>query len=157
MTDALAPCPFCGDASPNARDFPNSLPPVFTVFCSDVRCLAEVQGRTAVRAALMWNRRTPARELDLSKNPEKVDTSAGRVYEAAEEWLPIETAPKDARVLVWTGQERYAAHWVKNPVTGDEAWLVAAWGDEGDQALVKPILWHPLTAPPVSQEAPIAS
>lgn len=72
-------------------------------------------------------------------------------------WLPIESAPRDARVLVWTGHERYAAHWVQNPVTGDEAWLVAAWGDEGDQALVKPILWHPLTAPPVLQEAPNAS
>jgi len=62
----------------------------------------------------------------------------------ASHWQAIETAPKDQRVLVWSGQEVYVSHWVKNMITDDEAWLVAAWGDEGDQALVKAVLWHPL-------------
>ena len=56
---------------------------------------------------------------------------------------PISTAPHDKRVLVWTGQEWYAAHWVQHPVTGDEAWLIATWGD-GEQALVHPTHWMPM-------------
>lgn len=65
-------------------------------------------------------------------------------------WLPIETAPKDKRILVWSGQEIYAAHWVKHITTDDEAWIVAQWGDEGDQALVKPTHWMPLPEAPYS-------
>lgn len=57
------------------------------------------------------------------------------------EWQLIETAPHDKRVLVWTGQEIYAAHWAQHTVTGDVAWIIAEWGDEGDQVLCKPILW----------------
>ena len=63
-------------------------------------------------------------------------------------WKPIETAPKDKRLLVWSGQEMYCAHWAQNWQTGDEAWIVAAWGDEGDQALVRPSHWMPLPEPP---------
>lgn len=70
--------------------------------------------------------------------------------QAIPEWQPIETAPKDARILVWSGQELYAAHWAQNPFTGDEAWIVAEWGDERDQALVKPTHWMPLLAPPIA-------
>jgi hypothetical protein len=58
-------------------------------------------------------------------------------------WQPIETAPRDVRVLVWSGQEVYTAHWAKNVFTDDEAWIVAEWGD-GEQALVKPTHWHPM-------------
>lgn len=64
------------------------------------------------------------------------------------DWLPIETAPHDKRVMVWSGQETYCAHWAHNPITGDEAWIVAEWGTEGDQALVKPTHWRPLPLPP---------
>jgi hypothetical protein len=60
------------------------------------------------------------------------------------EWQPIETAPKNCRVLVKTDAEVYAAHWSKNIFTDDEAWIVAEWGDDGDQALVKPTHWKPL-------------
>ena len=64
------------------------------------------------------------------------------------EWHPMETAPHDKRVMVWSGQEMYCAHWAQNPITGDEAWIVAEWGTEGDQALVKPTHWRPLPLPP---------
>jgi hypothetical protein len=44
--------------------------------------------------------------------------------------------------MVWSGVEIYVAHWSQHPVTGDEAWLVAEWGTEGDQALVYPTHWY---------------
>jgi hypothetical protein len=62
------------------------------------------------------------------------------------QWQPIETAPRDERVLVKTEQDIYVAHWVKNPFTDDEAWLIATFGDDGDQLLVKPHEWMPLPA-----------
>jgi len=70
---------------------------------------------------------------------------------AVQAWRDIETAPKDTRVLIWSGQERYAAHWSQNPLTGDEAWIVAEWGTEGDQALVRPTHWQPLPPPPAAE------
>lgn len=64
-------------------------------------------------------------------------------------WQQIETAPHYQRVLVWSGQEMYCAHWAQNPFTGDEAWIVAEWGEnDRDQALVKPTHWMPLPEPP---------
>ena len=42
-----------------------------------------------------------------------------------EGWKHIASAPKDKRIIVWTGQERYCANWVQNPLTGDEAWCVS--------------------------------
>ena len=64
------------------------------------------------------------------------------------EWQPIETAPRDKRVLIWSGQEMYCAHWSRNPMTRDVAWSVAEWGTEGEQALVKATHWMPLPEPP---------
>jgi len=58
-------------------------------------------------------------------------------------WQPIDTAPRNKRVIVWGGAEVYCAHWVQNPVTGDEAWIVAEFGD-GEQALVRATHWCPL-------------
>ena len=64
-------------------------------------------------------------------------------------WQPIATAPHDARVLVWSGQEMYCAHWARHMTTDAEAWIVAEWGEEREQALVKPTHWMPLPAPPM--------
>lgn len=73
---------------------------------------------------------------------------------AERDWLPIHTAPKNRRVLVWSGQELYCAHWAQSATTGDEAWIVAEWGTEGDQALVRPTHWMPLpTAPNANGES----
>jgi len=64
------------------------------------------------------------------------------------EWKSMDSAPRDRRVIVWTGQEIYCAHWSQNPITGDEAWIIAEFGDEGDQLLVRPELWcEPPTKP----------
>jgi hypothetical protein len=58
------------------------------------------------------------------------------------EWLPIETAPHDKRVLVWTGVQIYCAHWAQNPQTLDEAWIVADFGGEGERLIVRPLRWY---------------
>jgi hypothetical protein len=68
-------------------------------------------------------------------------------------WQTIETAPRDRRVVVWTGREKYIAHWAKNPFTDDEAWIVANFGDDGDQLLVKPVLWAEAPADPPADGA----
>lgn len=60
------------------------------------------------------------------------------------EWKPIETAPRDRRIIIWTGVEKYCAHWVKNPFTGDEAWLVGNLHTDGenDQLVIEnALLW----------------
>lgn len=59
-------------------------------------------------------------------------------------WQPIETAPHDKRILVRTDREIYAAHWAQNVETGHEAWIVAEWGEDRDQALVTPDYWMPI-------------
>lgn len=54
------------------------------------------------------------------------------------------SAPRRDRVLVRCDSGSvYAAHWVQNPMTGDEAWLVCAL-DDGTQMLVHPVEWMPL-------------
>jgi hypothetical protein len=67
----------------------------------------------------------------------------------------VSTKAGEVHILVWSGQEFYAAHWAKNPYADDEAWITAEWGANNDrqQALVKPILWHePPTMPNVQIE-----
>ena len=56
-------------------------------------------------------------------------------------WKPIATAPKDKRVLVYTGQEIYAANWVKNIENDHEAWMVG-YMTNGDGLVVSALLWH---------------
>ena len=74
-----------------------------------------------------------------------MEHAAARVA-AAPEWEPIDTAPKDDRVLVrCESGSVYAAHWVQNPMTSEEAWLVCALED-GTQMLVHPAKWMPLPA-----------
>lgn len=68
-------------------------------------------------------------------------------------WQPISSAPKDKRVLVWTGQDIYAAQWAKNPYTDEEAWVVGRFwvvgGEEDDQLILKnPTHWQPLPEEP---------
>lgn len=65
-------------------------------------------------------------------------------------WLPIATAPKKDRVLLWSGTGMYCGHWAKSIETDDEAWVIAEFGNEGDQLLVKATHWMPLPAPPES-------
>jgi len=64
-------------------------------------------------------------------------------------WMPIDTAPRDERVLLWNGTGTYCGHWAKSIETDDEAWIIAEFGNEGDQLLIKATHWMPLPAPPV--------
>lgn len=63
-------------------------------------------------------------------------------------WQPIETAPRDQRLLLWNGTGMYCGHWAKSIETDDEAWIIAEYGNEGDQLLIKATHWMPLPLPP---------
>lgn len=66
-------------------------------------------------------------------------------------WRTMDDAPRGQRILVLSSSgERYAAHWVQNPFTGDEGWLISQVGE--DQHIVKPVRWRPLPAPPKGGE-----
>ena len=93
-----------------------------------------------------WDSLPPAGDIELQADIQQA--LVGGPKPNSDMWQPIETAPHDKRVLVWSGQEFYAAHWAKNPFTDDEAWIVAEWGAEGEQALVRPTHWMPLPMPP---------
>lgn len=67
-------------------------------------------------------------------------------------WKLIGNAPHDKRILVWTGQEIYAAHWVKHPVTGDEAFMVGECINNSYQLLTKPTHWMLLPEPPTEDK-----
>lgn len=123
----LEPCPFCGNREVGIVEFVDGEGDrLFAVGCTGCGCngAPHIPLKDDARPAAIasWNRR------------------------AAPEWRPIETAPKNERVRVRcdTGGT-YEAHWVQNPVTGDEAWLVCAMED-GTQMLVHPVEWMPLPA-----------
>ena len=71
--------------------------------------------------------------------PQPQPTSQYSKYALA--WQPIATAPKDKRILVFTGQEIYAANWVKNIENDQEAWRVG-YMTNGDGLVVSALLWH---------------
>lgn len=128
MTNQLKACPFCGGHA--QTDFIDG--GTCRIECYQCDChTAHLD--TPEQAIAAWNRRAP-------------------VERQAPEWMPIETAPKDKRVLVWSGQEIYAADWAKNIFTGDEAWIVAEWGDDREQVLVRPTHWKPTGAAPAGGE-----
>lgn len=55
-------------------------------------------------------------------------------------WKDIETAPKDRRIIIATYTDMFVANWVKNFVTGDEAWLMAVFdadAENDNQVLIK--------------------
>lgn len=55
-------------------------------------------------------------------------------------WKDIETAPKDRRIIIATDTDMFVANWVKNFVTGDEAWLMAVFdadAENDNQVLIK--------------------
>ncbi len=71
-----------------------------------------------------------------------------QIIAEADDWPDMDTAPKDQRILVWTGQEVYAVHWVQNPFTDHVAWLVGTASDEETQLLIEnPLKWHPCPQP----------
>lgn len=67
-------------------------------------------------------------------------------------WQPIETVPHDRRVILWTGREIYIGHWAKNAHTGHEAFIIAEWGKDGDQAMLGNVThWMEAPKPPATQ------
>ena len=64
------------------------------------------------------------------------------------EWQPIETAPKDNRILVWNGKDMFVVHHGINWITGDVAYIVAQWDNKTNQVLTRPTHWMPLPPAP---------
>ena len=58
-------------------------------------------------------------------------------------YFSMETAPKDRRILIFSGENYYCSHWGKNACTDEEAWIIVNnYDGEGSQVLCKhPIGW----------------
>lgn len=65
------------------------------------------------------------------------------------DWQPIETAPKDRHILVWTGERQCVAWWVTHIESGGDEWCLAM-GPDGDCLLMTkhPTLWRDLPDDP---------
>ena len=107
---------------------------------------------TSTRALLMdWIETATSDEFSHESNHDERMELRQMVIDR--EWKPIETAPRDRQILIFTGMAIYSACWVKNMFNYDEAWLVAAYGGDGDQLIVKnPTHWMPLPEPPREEE-----
>ena len=80
-------------------------------------------------------------------------------------WQPIETAPKEVKVLVWDGEDTHFAYWVQYTAMNQSyaIWYVVNNGDYidggygqdykmGNKHYPLPTHWKPLT-PPSLEEA----
>lgn len=69
--------------------------------------------------------------------------------ETERELRPMNTAPHDKRILVWTGNQWYAVNWSKNPYDDSEAWRAVTFepktADGNNQILVHGVRgWLPI-------------
>lgn len=62
-------------------------------------------------------------------------------------WQPIETAPKDIEVLIWTGENIYVGKYVQNIETGETSFSVLEFED-GSRVVANPTHWMYLPEPP---------
>ena len=100
-----------------------------------------------------WQQIAQQKALELAGTPEAAEklAEAKRYGMLADEierlnaqraWNAIDYAPHDRRLLVKSESgEIYVAHWVQNPFTGDEAWLVSE-APDGTQHLIKAVEWR---------------
>ena len=64
-------------------------------------------------------------------------------------WQPMDTAPKDRRILLIIDGEMYAVHWVRDYITGHESYSLGTLPDDGKVLIgAAPIAWHDLPEPP---------
>ena len=88
---------------------------------------------------------------------EKLETETiGRVAsnDGLDGWLPIETAPRNIYVLVWSGLRPYVAMWVKDIFTNHEAWAIANL-EGGEKVIIEALYWRPLPPPPLPSNDPV--
>lgn len=141
---ALLACPFCGSASPKLIEFPNSMESLYRILCSDVRCMAMIEGHTKRRAELVWNRRAP--------------TLPGA---GGGEWLPIESAPKDGTnvlLLIKWSETPLIGHFSHNRWWGDTEHYETSCssycygGSPSTATGTEPTHWQPLPAATTPQQ-----
>lgn len=73
------------------------------------------------------------------------------IDESLPKWEPIESAPRQGRVLVWTGKNIFTASLDKGHSTDEEAWVVpSGYASEAydDKIRVRATHWMPLPQPP---------
>ena len=50
----------------------------------------------------------------------------------------MEVVPTDRQILIESNQgNMFCAKWVKNPYTNKVAWIIASYGDDGEQLIVE--------------------
>lgn len=71
-------------------------------------------------------------------------------------WQSMDSAPKNKRILLCSGNEIYVGHYGKSLDTGHEAWIVGCWrvSDDSDNQLLlhSPQQWMPLPELPKTGE-----
>lgn len=70
----------------------------------------------------------------------------------SEDWQPIETAPKDRRLLLWDGHDMLIGFWGVSPSPYCFAGWTTGWetasGYDVGYAPISPTHWQPLPEPP---------
>ncbi len=121
-TIELLPCPFCG-GSAEMRD--NGIGDYYVKCFVCEAAMSDYRCEEPKHAAGRWNRRAALQQ--------QAQGGGG--------WWPIDTAPKDRRVLVWTGKNIYVANWVKNIISDHEAFMICDTGVPGYRVIVEPTHW----------------
>lgn len=118
MTELRA-CPMCGDTEPDYAGHGQR----HSVKCALASCQTDGPWMlTKAAAAAAWNRR-------------------------ADDWMPIETAPRDGtRVVLWGASESVLAYWYGDSL-GWQLVHTGAWAEDADVG-IDPTHWRPLPEGP---------
>ena len=98
----------------------------------------------------LWNEAQEAIELLVGEDDATPHTEAVRMSEA---WQPIEAAPKDDAVIVFTPGGTVGEAWYDDEDPDEAGWYWANthWTDVASARPIFPTHWHPLPPPPVEQ------
>lgn len=140
QTDALLPCPFCGQSERLAEEWKDEdKHPLLLIGCDTRGCPGESREHYLLngvreRAVAAWNRRA------LASSPAPLGGA----------WKPIETAPKDGTTFLFDApdlEDRMSLAFYR-----DGRLVLALNGKPLGSHITPPRLWHPLPTPPERPE-----